>query len=217
MSIWAVTVGSNMARAAPLLGHEGPGQQLLAVGGVDLITSGSDARFALLGARAVGEETLNRFYVLHCVAIPLVAALPDGGPLLARAQGRRHQRAACDRTAGVCRTRRAALVTDRSTLNTARCHSDAHELPRRTSPRPLGRVLSGRRAAANALGSVARAARARTYLPSRCLARAGRCCSPSWRTAALCGPPAGDARSGQARPSTACSARSPSPSARWPS
>ena len=29
----------------------------------------------LLGGRAVGEMTLNRFYVLHCVAIPLAAAL----------------------------------------------------------------------------------------------------------------------------------------------
>lgn len=74
LSIWAITVGSNMARAVPLVGHEGPGQQLLTVGGIDLITGASDSRFALLGARAVGEETLNRFYVLHCVAIPLIAA-----------------------------------------------------------------------------------------------------------------------------------------------
>ena len=49
--------------------------QILKVGGIDMITNGSDARFALLGARFVGEETLNRFYVLHCVAIPLAAAL----------------------------------------------------------------------------------------------------------------------------------------------
>ncbi len=73
LSIWAITVGSNMARAAPIVGHEGPGQQLLTVGGIDMITSASDSRFALLGARTVGEETLNRFYVLHCVAIPLLA------------------------------------------------------------------------------------------------------------------------------------------------
>jgi len=74
LSIWAITVGSNMARAVPLVGHEGPAQQILTIGGIDLITSGSDSRFALLGARSVGEETLIRFYVLHCVAIPLVAA-----------------------------------------------------------------------------------------------------------------------------------------------
>lgn len=78
LSMWAVTVGSNMARAVPFLGHEGPGHQLLAPGGVPLVTSGSDARFALLGARTVGEETLNRFYILHCVAIPLVAAVLMG-------------------------------------------------------------------------------------------------------------------------------------------
>lgn len=74
LSIWAITVGSNMARAVPLLGSEGPAQQLLTVGGIDLITDASDSRFVLLGARSVGEETLVRFYVLHCVAIPLAAA-----------------------------------------------------------------------------------------------------------------------------------------------
>ncbi len=78
LAMWAITVGSNMARAVPVVGHEGPGQQILTLGGTDMITSGSDARFALLGARTVGEETLNRFYVLHCVAIPLVAAVLMG-------------------------------------------------------------------------------------------------------------------------------------------
>lgn len=75
LSMWAITVGSNMAGAIPLIGHEGPGQQLLTIDGIDMITSGSDSQFALLGARGVGEEALNRFYVLHCVALPLVAAL----------------------------------------------------------------------------------------------------------------------------------------------
>jgi quinol-cytochrome oxidoreductase complex cytochrome b subunit len=75
LAIWAITVGSNMARATPVLGHEGPLQAVLNVGGIDMITSGSDARFGLLGARFVGEETLNRFYVLHCIAIPLAAAM----------------------------------------------------------------------------------------------------------------------------------------------
>ena len=64
-----------MARATPFLGSEGPGFQLLNIGGYDLITTASDARFLLLGSRFVGEETLNRFYILHCVAIPLVAAV----------------------------------------------------------------------------------------------------------------------------------------------
>src|SRR6266699_3934834 len=71
----AITVGSNMARATPFLGYEGPGNQLLTIDGIDMITNASDARFGLLGARFVGEETLNRFYVLHCVAIPLAAAM----------------------------------------------------------------------------------------------------------------------------------------------
>ncbi len=75
LAIWAITVGSNMARATPFLGYEGPGNQLLNIDGIDMITNASDARFGLLGARFVGEETLNRFYVLHCVAIPLAAAL----------------------------------------------------------------------------------------------------------------------------------------------
>ena len=74
LSMWAVTVGTNMVGAAPLVGHEGPGSHLLQVGGTELITSESDVRYVLLGAKSVGEETLNRFYVLHCVALPLLAA-----------------------------------------------------------------------------------------------------------------------------------------------
>jgi quinol-cytochrome oxidoreductase complex cytochrome b subunit len=46
LSVWAVTVGANLA---------------------------GDARFVLLGARTVGEDTLNRFYVLHCLGLPLAA------------------------------------------------------------------------------------------------------------------------------------------------
>ncbi len=75
LSVWAVTVASNMAGSAPLVGAAGPGRQLLSVGGSDLITSHSDARFALLGAQVVSEETLNRFYVLHCIGLPLLAVL----------------------------------------------------------------------------------------------------------------------------------------------
>jgi quinol-cytochrome oxidoreductase complex cytochrome b subunit len=75
LSMWAVTVGTNVAGAAPLVGHQGPGHQLLGQAGGPAVSSGCDARFLLLGAREVGEETLNRFYVLHCVALPLAAAL----------------------------------------------------------------------------------------------------------------------------------------------
>lgn len=78
LSMWAVTVGSNMLGAAPFLGHEGPGQQALVLGGKELITPGSDLRFMLLGARSVSEETLNRFYILHCVALPLLAGFLMG-------------------------------------------------------------------------------------------------------------------------------------------
>jgi hypothetical protein len=63
-----------MARATPFLGHEGPGATFLKVGDVALIHSGSDARFLLLGGRFVSGDTLLRFYVLHCVAIPLAVA-----------------------------------------------------------------------------------------------------------------------------------------------
>src|SRR5213075_3210018 len=73
LAIWAITVGSNMARATPFLGHEGPGAQLLALGDVKLIHAADDARFALLGGTFVGEGALLRFYVLHCMVIPLAA------------------------------------------------------------------------------------------------------------------------------------------------
>jgi len=78
LSMWAVTVGSNMIGAAPLVGHQGPGQQALTLGGTELITPSSDVRFMLLGARSVSEQTLNRFYILHCLAIPLVAVVLMG-------------------------------------------------------------------------------------------------------------------------------------------
>ena len=74
LAVWAVTVGTNMARATPFLGHEGPGAALLSFGGLNFIHAGDDVRFALLSGRFVGEATLLRFYVLHCVGFPLVAA-----------------------------------------------------------------------------------------------------------------------------------------------
>ena len=73
LAIWAITVGSNMARATPFAGHEGPGAALLVVGDIPLVTAGSDVKFGLLGGRMVGAAALLRFYVLHCVAIPLAA------------------------------------------------------------------------------------------------------------------------------------------------
>jgi quinol-cytochrome oxidoreductase complex cytochrome b subunit len=66
LSMWAVTVGTNMAAATPLIGHEGPGAATLGV------TAEGDVRAALLGASTVGGPALLRFYILHCVALPLL-------------------------------------------------------------------------------------------------------------------------------------------------
>ena len=74
LAVWAITVGSNMARATPFLGHEGPGASLLSLGGLNFVHAGDDARFGLLAGRFVGEAALLRFYVLHCVGLPLAAA-----------------------------------------------------------------------------------------------------------------------------------------------
>lgn len=74
LAMWAVTVGTNMARATPLAGHEGPGAQFIMVGDVNVIHAASDARFILLGGRFVGPTTILRFYVLHCVVFPFLAA-----------------------------------------------------------------------------------------------------------------------------------------------
>jgi quinol-cytochrome oxidoreductase complex cytochrome b subunit len=65
LAVWAVTVGADMARATPLLGHEGPFSDLLGM------KANNDVRFALLGGTTVGQATLLRFYVLHCVFLPI--------------------------------------------------------------------------------------------------------------------------------------------------
>jgi len=64
LAIWAITVGSNMA-----------GSSLLALGDVNFIHSGADARFAMLGGRFVGEGALLRFYVLHCIGLPFIVMI----------------------------------------------------------------------------------------------------------------------------------------------
>src|SRR6058998_278398 len=69
LGFWAVTVGTNMARATPLLGHEGPfGPQLG-------MTPYNDVRFALLGGSIVDANALLRSYIWHCIAIPLIASI----------------------------------------------------------------------------------------------------------------------------------------------
>lgn len=68
LAVWAVTVGTNMARAVPIMGHEGPFSAYLGVK-ID-----NDIRFILLGGTQVGEPTLLRFYVGHCIFLPFIAA-----------------------------------------------------------------------------------------------------------------------------------------------
>jgi quinol-cytochrome oxidoreductase complex cytochrome b subunit len=55
IAFWAITVGTQMAQYAPLLG--------------------SESSFFLLGGIEVGQGTLIRFYVLHVIAFPLLAAI----------------------------------------------------------------------------------------------------------------------------------------------
>ena len=55
LAIWAVTVGMNMAGTAPLLGD--------------------DARLVLLGGLEVSDPALLRFYTLHVIGLPLIAAI----------------------------------------------------------------------------------------------------------------------------------------------
>jgi cytochrome b-561 len=52
LAFWAITVGTNIASAAPIVG--------------DAI------RFVLLGGNVIEQGTLIRFYVLHCFFLPLI-------------------------------------------------------------------------------------------------------------------------------------------------
>ena len=69
LGFWAVTVGTNMARATPMLGHEGPFGPELGM------TPFNDVRFALLGGSIVDANALLRAYIWHCIAIPGFAAI----------------------------------------------------------------------------------------------------------------------------------------------
>ena len=55
LAFWGVSVGTNMVKAMPVLGTK--------------------IRFLLLGGNIVGANALLRFYVLHCVALPLFLAI----------------------------------------------------------------------------------------------------------------------------------------------
>lgn len=55
LAYWAITVGSNIASAVPVMG--------------------SKIHFLMLGGNFVDANALLRFYVLHCMILPLVAIL----------------------------------------------------------------------------------------------------------------------------------------------
>jgi quinol-cytochrome oxidoreductase complex cytochrome b subunit len=55
LSLWAVTVGTNIAGSAPVLGGQ--------------------TRFVLIGGFEVGPNALIRFYTLHVIGLPLLAAI----------------------------------------------------------------------------------------------------------------------------------------------
>jgi cytochrome b6 len=55
LAFWAITVGSNIASAVPVLGKK--------------------VHFLMLGGNLVNENALLRFYVLHCMILPLAAIL----------------------------------------------------------------------------------------------------------------------------------------------
>ena len=58
LAYWAVSVGTNMIRTIPLIGEK--------------------IRFLLLGGNIIGENALLRFYVLHCVILPLIMTILSG-------------------------------------------------------------------------------------------------------------------------------------------
>jgi quinol-cytochrome oxidoreductase complex cytochrome b subunit len=55
LSLWAVTVGTNMAKYAPIAGPQ--------------------TRFSMLGSYTVGNATILRFYVVHVLGLPLLASI----------------------------------------------------------------------------------------------------------------------------------------------
>ena len=65
LALWAITVGTKMAAATPFFGVEGPFGPELGM------RPDNDVKFMLLGGTEVGQNALLRFYVLHCVVLPL--------------------------------------------------------------------------------------------------------------------------------------------------
>jgi len=79
LAFWAITVGTNIVSAMPFIGRR--------------------VRFVSLGGNLVGENALLRFYVLHCVVLPLIAIVlvavhfwrvqKDGGLTVPEEDGRK--------------------------------------------------------------------------------------------------------------------------------
>ena len=69
LGYWAVVVGTNMAKATPFLGAEGPGGEQLG------ITKFNDVRYALLGGSIVDSNALLRAYIWHCIGLPFLATI----------------------------------------------------------------------------------------------------------------------------------------------
>jgi quinol-cytochrome oxidoreductase complex cytochrome b subunit len=55
LAIWAITVGTNMVGSAPVMGDQ--------------------VRYGLIGGFEVGPSALIRFYTLHVIGLPLLAAI----------------------------------------------------------------------------------------------------------------------------------------------
>ena len=66
LAYWAITVGTNMMGAAPLIGHEGP---------FALVDKYNDVKFVFLGGTEIGANALLRFYVLHIMVLPIFALI----------------------------------------------------------------------------------------------------------------------------------------------
>ena len=71
LAMWAVTVGTNMVGAVPFLEPQGAPPTWLTVSGEPLTGPPGSLRTLLLGGQTVGPATLLRFYVLHCLVLPV--------------------------------------------------------------------------------------------------------------------------------------------------
>jgi len=64
LAYWAATIGVNIVAS--------PAQVMDALGMTNVVDIGSVVKHLLLGSGQIGNETLVRFYVLHCVVLPLL-------------------------------------------------------------------------------------------------------------------------------------------------